>query len=259
MSADLLSKVRKLNWVLQESATGAFSFNELCGILSDLMDSNVYIINKSDKVLGVHYKIRSDSSTITDPETGKEKFPNEYNEALLKIVNTQANLKGEEALAIFKYDYDTADKLHTVVPILGGGQRIGTLVLARYAPEFTDEELVLSEYGATLVGLEIQRQKSLEVEEDTRKSTIVQMAIGALSYSELEAMHRVFQELNGNEGLLVASKIADRSKITRSVIVSALRKLESAGVVESRSLGMKGTYIRILNDKFIECLERFKT
>ena len=52
-------------------------------------------------------------------------------------------------------------------------------------------------------------------------------------------------------GLLVASKIADRAGITRSVIVNALRKLESAGVIETRSLGMKGTYIKILNDRLI--------
>ena len=78
------------------------------------------------------------------------------------------------------------------------------------------------------------------------------MAICTLSYSEIEAVEQTFSELDGNEGLLVASKIADRSGITRSVIVNALRKLESAGVIESRSLGMKGTFIRILNDKFIE-------
>ncbi|MCL8209092.1 MAG: GTP-sensing pleiotropic transcriptional regulator CodY, partial [Actinomycetia bacterium] len=35
----------------------------------------------------------------------------------------------------------------------------------------------------------------------------------------------------------------------RSVIVNALRKLESAGVVETRSLGMKGTRIRVLNPR----------
>ncbi len=40
--------------------------------------------------------------------------------------------------------------------------------------------------------------------------------------------------------VIVASKVADRVGITRSVIVNALRKLESAGVIESRSLGMKG-------------------
>ncbi len=64
------------------------------------------------------------------------------------------------------------------------------------------------------------------------------MALGTLSYSELEAMEHIFEELDGgDEGLLVASKVADRVGITRSVIVNALRKLESAGgVIESRSL-----------------------
>ena len=46
----------------------------------------------------------------------------------------------------------------------------------------------------------------------------------------------------------VASKVADRVGITRSVIVNALRKFESAGVIESRSSGMKGTYIKVVND-----------
>ena len=60
--------------------------------------------------------------------------------------------------------------------------------------------------------------------------------------------------MDGSEGILIASKVADRSRITRSVIVNALRKLESAGVIESKSLGMKGTHIKVLNDKFFEQL-----
>ena len=81
-------------------------------------------------------------------------------------------------------------------------------------------------------------------------------AISTLSFSEMEAITHIFDELNGMEGILVASKIADRSGITRSVIVNALRKLESAGVVESRSLGMKGTRIKITNSKFKEELNK---
>lgn len=71
------------------------------------------------------------------------------------------------------------------------------------------------------------------------------MAINSLSYSEKEAIEHIFEELGGTEGLLIASKVADRVGITRSVIVNALRKLESAGVIESRSLGMKGTFIKV--------------
>jgi len=106
--------------------------------------------------------------------------------------------------------------------------------------------------------MEIQRKKSVEEEEEERQIAMVQMAIGTLSYSEVEAVQQIFAELDGNEGLLVASKIADRSGITRSVIVNALRKLESAGVIESRSLGMKGTRIKITNTKFKEELGKME-
>ena len=62
----------------------------------------------------------------------------------------------------------------------------------------------------------------------------------------------ILGELNGNEGQLTASVIADRIGITRSVIVNALRKLESAGIIESRSLGMKGTYLKVLISDIFE-------
>ena len=60
--------------------------------------------------------------------------------------------------------------------------------------------------------------------------------------------------LKGYEGVAIASKVADRVGVTRSVIVNALRKLESAGLIESRSLGMKGTYIKVLSPLLLEYL-----
>ena len=81
---------------------------------------------------------------------------------------------------------------------------------------------------------------------------VVKSAIGTLSYSEIQAIIHIFKELGGMEGVLVASKIADRAGITRSVIVNALRKFESAGIIESRSSGMKGTYIKVRNNVVFE-------
>ena len=65
-------------------------------------------------------------------------------------------------------------------------------------------------------------------------------------------MKHIFQELGSLEGVVIASKVADRVGVTRSVIVNALRKLESAGIIESRSLGMKGTFIKVLSPLFVE-------
>lgn len=56
----------------------------------------------------------------------------------------------------------------------------------------------------------------------------------------------------------MATKVADRVGITRSVIVNALRKLESAGVIQTRSSGMKGTYIKVLNDAVFDELEQIR-
>ena len=99
-----------------------------------------------------------------------------------------------------------------------------------------------------LSDFEMLRSVSEEVEQERRKKGIVDSAISTLSFTEHKAVIHILEELEGNEGVLVASKIADRFGITRSVVVNALRKLESAGVVETRSSGMKGTYIKVVND-----------
>lgn len=37
--------------------------------------------------------------------------------------------------------------------------------------------------------------------------------------------------------------------ITRTVIVNALKKVESAGLIQTKSYGVKGTHIKVMNDK----------
>ena len=64
--------------------------------------------------------------------------------------------------------------------------------------------------------------------------------------------------MQDTEDLIVASKIADKVGITRSVIVNALRKFESAGLIESKSLGMKGTFIKIKNEHLLDEIEKLK-
>ena len=252
MSSSLLEKTRKLNKILQNAGNAPVDFSALCNSLREVLDSNTYVASRRGRILGVSFADKSGNPLIDDPVTGKKNFPQEYNESLLKITETKHNVTGDELLEIFKGDVESYNKLVTIVPIMGNGERIGTLILARHDKKFVDEDLVLAEYAATVVGLEILREKTHEIREEARRKAVVQIGIKTLSYSELEALGHIFSELEGDEGLLVASKIADRAGITRSVIVNALRKLESAGIIESRSLGMKGTYIKILNDKLFD-------
>jgi GTP-sensing transcriptional pleiotropic repressor CodY len=132
------------------------------------------------------------------------------------------------------------------VPVYAGLDQVGTLAIERQAP-LDEEEQVLAEYGATILGLLMHARREGQEAETARRGASVRIALDALSYSEQAAAKRLFEELDGPQGLVVTSHIADQMGITRSVIVNALRKLESAGVIETRSLGMKGTFIRVLN------------
>jgi transcriptional pleiotropic repressor len=256
---ELLDKTRKINALLQQAAGRPVNFREMADTLCEVIEANVFVVSRRGKLLGyaIHQQIENDRMKKMLAE---RQFPEEYTKSLFHITETSPNLDINSEYTAFPVENKElfSEGLTTIVPIIGSGERLGTLVLARLSQPFLNDDLILAEYGATVVGMEILREKAEQIEEEARSKAVVQMAISSLSYSELEAIEHIFEELSGNEGLLVASKIADRVGITRSVIVNALRKLESAGVIESRSLGMKGTYIKVLNDKFLLELEKLK-
>jgi transcriptional pleiotropic repressor len=177
------------------------------------------------------------------------------NERLLSVLSTKENVN-LDTLGFEKTD--TRAIKAVVTPIEIAGERLGTLFVYRTDKEYDIDDIILLEYGTTVVGLEMLRSVSEESAEESRKVSVVKSAISTLSFSEMEAIVHIFEELQGNEGILVASKIADRVGITRSVIVNALRKFESAGIIESRSSGMKGTYIKILNDYVFDEIEQLR-
>ncbi|MDY0405892.1 GTP-sensing pleiotropic transcriptional regulator CodY [Virgibacillus sp. 179-BFC.A HS] len=257
---DLLTRARKINAMLQKATGKSVNFNDMAASLRDVIKGNIYIVSRRGKLLGYAINQEIDNDRMKQM-LEERRFPEEYTEGLSHVHETTANLDIDSKYTVFPVEnrdlFENA--LTTVVPIIGGGDRLGTLVLGRLTESFNDDDLLLAEYGATVVGMEILHEKTEEIEMEARSKAVVQMAISSLSYSELEAIDHIFEELNGKEGLLVASKIADRVGITRSVIVNALRKLESAGVIESRSLGMKGTYIKVLNDKFLVELDKLRS
>ncbi len=253
----LLERTRKINRLIQQQTGYQVEFNEMAKLLAEVVNSNVYVLSRKGKVLGSAIISEINSSVMEDEILAQGFISHEYNQEILKIDATSANQKGDgQCTYNLEVPCPFVDKIITIVPLSGGGERLGTLIFGKTDQSFNEEDLILAEYGATVVGMEILRARSEQVEDEVRKKAACQIAIGTLSFSEQEAVEHIFDELDEEEGLLVASKIADRVGITRSVIVNALRKLESAGVIESRSLGMKGTYIRVLNDYFLDELAK---
>ena len=242
----LLEKTRKINKLLQRSEN--VEYDGVSRVLSNVLQANIYIVGKKGDLYG--YAFDDDEDDGVEEVIRTRKFPDAYVKWLNRFDDTQANPKN--------YTSPVKGKHFTIVPIYGVGRRIGTLIIARQEENFTDDDLLLAEYGATVVGMEMLRDLTAKVEVEARKKAAVQIALSTLSYSEAEAAINILSELNGDEGLLVASKIADRVGITRSVIVNALRKFESAGVIESKSLGMKGTYIKIKNEYLMDEVQKLR-
>ncbi len=254
-SVQLLDKTRKIGKLLHNSNSGKVVFNDICKVLCDILQSNMLVISKKGKVLGIGEapNVESLSDLLVDHVGGF--IDPMLNERLLTILSTKENVNLE---TLGFENIDTTKYQAIITPIEIAGERLGTLFIYKCNEQYDIDDIILCEYGTTVVGLEMLRAVTEENAEETRKLQVVQSAISTLSFSEMEAIIHIFDELGGMEGVLVASKIADRVGITRSVIVNALRKFESAGVIESRSSGMKGTYIKVLNDVVFDEIEKLK-
>ena len=126
------------------------------------------------------------------------------------------------------------------------------LQLYREGRPFGEEEHALGILCLPILILLARLQREKDSEERQRQAQLVKSVMNTLSYTELEVVIQIFKTLAGSEGILIAGKIADSLGITRSIVVSALRKLESARIIETRSLGVKGTYIQVLNPLWTE-------
>ena len=254
-SVQLLDKTRKIGMLLHNNNSSKVIFNDICNVMKEILGSNVLVISKKGKVLGVGIADGVDEiEELIDDKVGGF-IDSMLNERMLSVLSTKENVN----LETLGFERTDVKKFQAIIsPIDIAGERLGTLFIYKCDQPYDIDDIILCEYGTTVVSLEMLRAVNEESAEESRKLAVVKSAISTLSFSEMEAITHIFDELNGMEGILVASKIADRVGITRSVIVNALRKFESAGVIESRSSGMKGTYIKVLNDVVFDEIAKLK-
>ena len=167
------------------------------------------------------------------------------NERFLNVLSTKENVNLE---TLGFSGGEAAGYEALITPISIAGERLGTLFLYRRQDSFSIEDIILIEYSTTVVGLEMMRAVQEEADQEEHKKKNFSSALTALTPLEQKAVSYVIHTLGGKTGTLVTSKLAAEIGITRTVIVNALRKLESAGLIKTRSSGMKGTRIEILND-----------
>ena len=255
MSVQLLDKTRKINKLLHNNHSHRVEFNDICEVLSGILESNILVISQKGKILGAaSYSGIDKIGELITADTGGF-VDNMLNERLLGVLSTKENVN----LLTLGFSGGSERKFKALIaPVDIAGERLGTLFIYKCVADYDIDDIILCEYGATVVGLEMMSSVNNENAEDKRKKKIVKSAIKTLSASELQAVKAVFAHMDGMDGILVASRIADDTGITRSVIVNALKKFDSAGVISTKSSGMKGTKIKVLNEVVYDELKKLE-
>ena len=192
MSVQLLDKTRKINRLLHNNNSSKVVFNDICEILNEILASNVLVVSKKGKVLGSgQWKDVEIIHELIDNQVGSH-IDEMLNERLLSILSTKENVN----LQTLGFSPEVAKGYQTIVtPIDIAGERLGTLFIYKKDELYEIDDIILSEYGTTVVGLEMLRSVNEESAEEIRKEQIVQSAISTLSFSELEAIIHIFDEI----------------------------------------------------------------
>lgn len=253
----LLERVRKVNQVILQSSDEGPGLDFSAAALAGIIKGNIYLVDGSGRLINDIAEQTAVCSRLRDYLLAEATLPDYYEmEAILQSGKPRINevyrlsvcpLSGKEKAAC-----SFGDIYLVSVPVYSGTERLGTILAHRFKKPFEHDDLILAEIGAAIMGMILMRLQAAKSEEDEWYRNMAGVAFDSLSYSEVEAIGEIFKKLTTNENIVVASKIADNLGITRSVIVNALRKFESAGIIESRSLGMKGTYIRLKNPCALE-------
>ena len=249
---ELLDRIRTVNGIIQKSKAGKVVFTDICDCLGRLLSADIVVLSLKGKVIGRNLPTGEKSLVLDGVKVG-ERIEKAVNKRLLTILSTQENVNP----ALLGLE-NVEGMMLLVTPVAVAGKRLGTLIVCRRDEVYSIDDIILCEYADTVLNLEMQRSETEEHEEEDRREKMVKGAFSALSHSETLGAVRILNDLSGEEGTIVASKVAESLGITRSVVVNGLRKLESAGIIETGSAGMKGTRIRIINTEIYDEVERWK-
>jgi transcriptional pleiotropic repressor len=243
----LADQIRQLNLALYSSEGMQPDLNQTLGAIVEVIGAAAVLLSKAGVVLARYtgaMKVNGQLNKLI--ESGSLETDKGY----MKLIKANEPVYNE----LYPEGKEQSGQVLIIIPITAGDNNSAMLLLCQQNGNFSEEQKALAECGALLLSIIHQHLETNQKEAEKRDRKLAQGAFESLSYSEVEAIQEILKNITNNESIVIASKIADNLGITRSVIVNALRKFESAGIIESRSLGMKGTFIRVKNEHALELI-----
>lgn len=242
---NLLQSVEQVCFYYQ-TLRGEISIEDIGAMARDMLESSVHILDKSGSLIGFTVN-QNDTCRLTDAQSAQRVAKMLAKDGLQITVAKDGVCPYNEGNCAFE------KRTHIALPLVYASKRIGTLVCTRDGEDCDECYLAVCKLLGMLCSMALYNKMQENENTLKLKSDTAQQVLQSLSYSERSALQAIISALPRAEapaitqGFINASTISKQSGITRSVIASALKKLEGAGIIRIRSLGMKGTHLTVLN------------
>lgn len=249
MSIELLDSTRRIEKLLRDYPAPRIEFNDICEVMSDILDADILLVAKSGKVLGTGLipgvpQVPDLAQYVTGSRVNA-KIAQRFNNVLSTSENSDLELLGIE----------NPNHCHCLLtPVILSCSHLATLLVVFDRDKLGVDDVILCEFGATVIGLEINRSLKEEKASELRDEQNVKVIMTTLSHSEVKALCEILRRVRDGENLIVGTAVADKLGVARASVVNALKKCTSAGILDTRSGGRNGTLIRVLNPKIYSLL-----
>lgn len=239
MGPTLLDKIRRIS-MCAKTDKSKHCMEGLCNHAAKVLRAGILVVDDNGKI------------RVSETEESVSKIPecdagNAIDEVLNERLGNILSIKENVDAAMLGLSEDAVgDYIFSILPMCLSGERTGTVLVYSTHP-LIEEDIVFAEYFSSVAELRLFCDIRAEKQQKAAYMTAAKTGVRTLSVYERESAKRLFRGISGNDGIVVSGKVADEMGISRSTIVSALRKLEESQLIESRSSGMKGTHIQILN------------
>jgi len=251
----LLEKIRKF---YKDGIIGDPDTNKCAAYLGKLFNCDVFILNEKGGFWGVYCKKPIACSIIQEMlSRGMMDVSNMARINVIKEGNIHESCFNPLCDMNIRKKCPYKGKMTYEIPAIAFDKRVGTVLFICDKQKFSDEEKAVFEMIVMTMAFEglfwIEKRRGLQEE----KKIKMQKFLSSLSITEVKAVEKLIVEMGGaTEKRVVTSKIADKAGITRSVVLSALKKLKGAGLGEFVSMGQSGTFIKLEEDVTLENMKK---
>jgi|LSQX01.1.fsa_nt_gb transcriptional pleiotropic repressor len=259
MMDGIVEKIRSLNMVFGKSATTVIPLDALCQKLCKILGCNIYLFDNAGHIFACAVApaflcpyIECSLLEKELPGYYMERF-NSQDQSIVGLYEENPKCTyGDVGRCTFQNRY------YSIYPIFSMFKKTAGILFIRYEDQFSEADKVLCEYTCAIVSIEMLRQEQERAAALSSQAAKAKVTVESLSFSEKKASRAIMREIDWKCGEVFLNAIASQTYTAPSTVSGALKKLELATLIHTRSRGVKGMYVEVRNPNLRTELDKFE-